>query len=57
MRQCCARCHQWLVEALESLRDWQIIPRGKAGLSISFTSLTPEAVAKQAVEKRVRAIA
>lgn len=43
--------------AVQALSDWQIVPRGNSGLLLSFTNLTSEAMAKQAVEKLVRAIA
>ncbi|HKS33152.1 MAG TPA: PLP-dependent aminotransferase family protein [Enterobacteriaceae bacterium] len=43
--------------SVQALSDWQIEPRGHRGLLISFTNLISPEMAKQAVEKLVRAIA
>lgn len=52
-----ARCAREAGLAVQALSDWQIVSRGNSGLLLSFTNLTSEAMAKQAVEKLVRAIA
>lgn len=43
--------------AVQALSDWQIVSRGNSGLLLSFTNLTSETMAKQAVEKLAHAIA